>query len=139
MGTWSESVFGNDDAADFLFDIEDAASRAEVIPVLEGALDSVICADGYIEAPDGAVGLAAAALAVSWERPGSLDEETAEQVGGPWPRTSEALPRELVAKAAAVLERMLSSEENELAGLWTEAGQRARFNAEISRWRVLLG
>ncbi|WP_120523069.1 DUF4259 domain-containing protein [Arthrobacter celericrescens] len=138
MGAWSESVFGNDDAADFLFEIEDAGSTGEVITVLEDGLNAVAGEDGYVYAPEGAVGLAAAALAISWGHPAVLDDATSQSLGEPWPRTSEALPDRLLAKAAAVLDRMRRPDANELADLWNDADKQADFDSELSRWRAHL-
>jgi hypothetical protein len=33
MGTWDASAFGNDDAAVFLYDFDDADSVAKVVPL----------------------------------------------------------------------------------------------------------
>lgn len=35
MGAWDASVFGNDDAADYLYEREDADTFAKIVPVLE--------------------------------------------------------------------------------------------------------
>lgn len=136
MGAWSESVFGNDDAADYLCEIESAGSTTAVAAVLEEGLDAVAGEDGYVYAPEGAIGLAAAALTVAWRKPELLNEDAAGSVGSPWPRDSASLPPELEAKAAVVFDRMRNVEGNELAELWAEAGRLAEFEVEIDRWRT---
>ncbi len=137
MGTWDSSVFGNDDAADFSFEFDDADTVAEVAPIIENALDAVLNSTLDLEAPDGATGLAAAALVVAWNEPGLLGNDAA-YAPAPWPRTTEPLPRNLHTKAAAVLDRVKNAEGNELAQLWAESGETAEFNAEIARWRSRL-
>lgn len=137
MGAWDVSVFGNDDAAEFGYEFDDANTVAEVASVLEEALDSVLSSTAEVDGSDGATGLAAAALVVAWDTPEMLedDEDYAPQ---PWPRSTEPLPGHLAAKAAAVLDRMKNEEGNELAELWSESGQGVEFVAEISRWRARL-
>ena len=58
-----------------------------------------------LEAPDGAIGLAAAALVIAWNEPELLGNAVA-YAPEPWPRTAEPLPGYLKSKAAAVLDRM---------------------------------
>lgn len=134
MGTWSGSVFGNDDAADFSFEFDGANTAAKVTPIIENALDAVLESKPDLEAPDGAIGLAAAALVVAWTEPRLLGSDVA-YAPEPWPRTTEPLPEYLKTKAAAVLNRMKDAAGNELAQLWAESGQTSEFIAEIDRWR----
>lgn len=135
MGAWDVSVFGNDDAADFSYEFDDANTIAEVATVIENALDTVLRSDPEVEATDGAAGLAAAALVVAWNEPAMLEND-ADYAPQPWPRTTEPLPEHLTVKAASVLDRMKNAEGNELAELWAESGQSAEFTVEISRWRA---
>jgi len=58
MGTWSTSPFDNDDAADFLMELEADPSWAVVKSVFMDVLDN----EDYVELPDGARACAAAAL-----------------------------------------------------------------------------
>lgn len=131
VGAWDASAFGNDDAADFLFAFDDAHTVAQVVPILEDALDTVLEATDEIESADGSVGVAAAALVVAWSSPKMLGNA----ILAPWPRTAKALPEHLVAKASRVLGRMLEPQGNELAELWEEAESFSEFESEISRWR----
>lgn len=139
MGAWDTSVFGNDDAADFLYAVAEADARtvAEVVALLEDALDAVLHATPKIQARDGAVGLAAAALVVCWNDPDLLRNQAEEDLS-PWPRTAEPLPGRLRAKAGQVLERMRDARGNELGQLWAEAGRSSEFEAELTRWRSRL-
>lgn len=137
MGAWDVSIFGNDDAADFSFEFDDANTVMTVAPIIDNALDTVLDSATYLEAPDGAVGLAAAALVVAWNHPEMLANDAA-YAPERWPRTSEPLPSRLNGKAAAVLDRMTRKEGNELAELWAESGQFHEFTGEVARWRSRL-
>ena len=137
MGAWDTSVFGNDDAADFLYEFGDARTVAQVVSLLEGALDAVLDATPQIQAPEGAVGLAAAALVVCWKEPALLRNEAGEDLS-PWPRTAEPLSGHLHTKAAQVLERLQDTRGNELGQLWADAGRSSEFDAELTRWRSRL-
>jgi hypothetical protein len=137
MGAWDGSVFGNDDAADFSFEFDDANTVAKVAPIIENALDDVLASTTDLEAPEGAIGLAAAALVVAWDEPEMLGSDTA-YAPEPWPRTADPLPGHLKTKAAAVLDRMKDATGNELAQLWAESGQTSGFTTEIDRWRSRL-
>ncbi|POH61157.1 DUF4259 domain-containing protein [Arthrobacter glacialis] len=138
MGTWDASVFGNDDAADYLYELDNADTFAKIVPVLEAALDFVLDALDEIEAPAGAVGIAAAALVAAWEEPSLLGSKTTD-VLLPWPRTNDPVPERLRTKASQVLDRMQDVRGNELAELWEESGEFPEFSAEVSHWRSRLG
>ncbi|QQQ18711.1 DUF4259 domain-containing protein [Brevundimonas vitis] len=58
MGTWGLAAFENDDAGDFLYEIEEAGSW---VPAVQ-AMQKVILTFGYLEAPESQRGLAAATL-----------------------------------------------------------------------------
>lgn len=135
MAAWDVSVFGNDDAADFGYEFDDATTVAEVASVIEEALDTVLSSTTKVDESDGAIGLAAAALVVAWDEPEML-EGTEDYAPQPWPRSADPLPGYLLVKAAAVLDRM--KKKNELAELWSESGQSVDFAAEIARWRSRL-
>lgn len=137
MGTWDVSVFGNDDAADFSFELDGADTVESVQPILETAMDAVLNTIGYVDASEGSVGLAAAALVVAWSHPELLGDDAA-YAPEPWPRETGPLPSHLRAKAAAVMERLSREVSNELADLWAEEGELAEFQSEVARWRAKL-
>ena len=137
MGTWDVSVFGNDDAADFSFDFDDADTVEAVVPILERAMDSVLSSDDYIDASEGATGLVAAALVVAWDQPELMGDDAA-YAPEPWPRATGTLPQYLRVKAASVMDRLLKEKSNELAEQWSESGGLEDFRAEIMRWRSSL-
>ena len=135
MGAWSVSVFANDDAADFSSEFDEANTVMDVALIIDNALNAVLDSADYVEAADGAVGLAAAALVVAWSHPEMLAQDAAYSPQ-PWPRTSEQLPARLREKAAAVFDAMARDEGNELAELWSDTGQADELTAEITRWRA---
>lgn len=137
MGTWDISAFGNDDAADFLFEFDDTEDLAQVVPILEEALDAVLDATPAVDAEDGAVAIAAAALVAAWQEPGLLGNDLSETLM-PWPRANEVLPGDLKEKALAALDRVGNSEQSELARAWDQAGRSEEFEAELARWRSAL-
>ncbi|XBH22268.1 DUF4259 domain-containing protein [Jonesiaceae bacterium BS-20] len=134
MGTWDATPFGNDNAADFAFEFDDAHTIAQIASVLEAALDTVLDEPGEIEAPDGEIAIAAAALVVAWEFPDAADAGYAQSLD-PWPRVARPLPEHLSLKAAEVLDRMQEAEENELVELWRETESYSEFVAELTSLR----
>ena len=70
MGRWSIHAFGNDEAADFAIEL----SESRDLELIESALENVIAAEEYLEAPEADRGIAAAAtlaLVNGQEIPGS--------------------------------------------------------------------
>jgi hypothetical protein len=56
MGAWSHEPFGNDDAGDWAHKLEET----EDLSYVEAALDAVLEAEGYVEAPEASCAVAAA-------------------------------------------------------------------------------
>lgn len=113
MGAWGFQAFENDDALDWLEELE--AGGAEVV---RQGLDTV--ADGYIEAPDGSVAVAAAEITAAAQ--GNPNGDLPENVTV-WVTAHGA---ELTAEDAQLaLEAVVrvAGEESELAELWDEADE----------------
>ena len=116
MGAWGTDNFANDDAMDWVAELE----SADDLSVVRAALEQVTGAEGYVEAPAGSVELAAA-----------------EVVAGLRGRPHSALPPEVAAwverhvalDAASLVEEARravavaggSPERSELSELWGEA------------------
>ena len=49
MGAWDETVFGNDDAADFAGEISDAKSFDDTVSRLDRALEDLLQGEGYLD------------------------------------------------------------------------------------------
>jgi hypothetical protein len=113
MGAWGFQAFENDDALDWLEELE--AGGAEAV---RQSLNAV--ADGYIEVPDGTVAVAAAEItaAAQGSPHGDLPEDVVTWVA--------AHGAELTAgDAQLALEAVerVAGEESELAELWDEADE----------------
>lgn len=117
MGTWSIHAFGNDEAADFAIELSESSN----LDLIQSALEDVIVADEYLEAPEADRGIAAAAVLAllnGQEIPGTLDEALSTWVKSQTTKPSSAL----LTKAQVVIERVLS-ENSELAELWIESDE----------------
>ena len=113
MGAWGAGSFDNDDAGDWVWELEEAEDTA----ILEGAFSRVVDAEDYLEAPDCSVGIAAAeVVAALRQRPASElpDEVTAfvARIGAP-------PSPDLVSSALRALERIRT--KSELQELWDES------------------
>ena len=113
MGAWGLGAFENDDALDWVAELEEDESGDAVRRALDAAAD----AGGYLEAPEGAEALAAAeVVAAAAGRPGEgLPEEVEAWVaahGGAVAGEAERARRAVDRVAAA---------DSELRELWEEA------------------
>lgn len=120
MGTWGLAAFDNDDAGDFLYEIEDARSWAPAVQ----AMQKVILTFGNLEAPESQRGLAAATLIAAArsrsEVPVNEDAAALLDILPPPPRLSAWLARRTIGR---VLNR------SELHELWAEG-------SELEDWRT---
>lgn len=117
MGAWSMDAFGNDDAADWAQELEEAEDFSPIEEAIEAVLG---VGDEYLEAPEASVAVAAIeVLARLGGSPGepSVYSEAADQ----WVARQQARPdAELIDKAQAVIARILA-EDSELNELWQES------------------
>lgn len=114
MGAWGDGVFENDDACDFLSEVESAEPEkrsALIFQVLRGVVDHC----GYLEVDQGNIAIAAAAL-VAAARSGELAGAAGERSASI--KVSTATP-DLFALAARALERVTGT-DSEWSGLWGE-------------------
>jgi hypothetical protein len=118
MGAWGELVFENDDACDWLFELEEADDLSLVESALSAAEEA---GDDYLEIDIGCNALAACeVLARLKGNPGYQDEST--EVVDQWVAAHPFKPTaELIRRAERVIELVLT-EESELYALWEEAG-----------------
>ncbi|HYC96803.1 DUF4259 domain-containing protein [Brevundimonas sp.] len=120
MGTWDLGPFDNDDAADFLYEVQDAAGWGPAV----AAMAKVLITVGYLEAPESQRGLAAAALVASRRSPGSVKiEATQEAIAATLPPPPYFAPY----LAKLTIGRVIS--RSELADLWAEG-------SELEAWRT---
>ena len=135
MGAWGEGPFDNDDAGDwsYAFDGLDVAAGPQVLAdALE--LDS---AGDYLEAPEGSIAVAAAAV-VGWLKdPTGIPDSPYGESAAAWVRSTMPTPiGALAAAALAAIDRVRSS-QSELAELWAEADDTA-WKESLARIEVQL-
>ena len=116
MGSWGEDVFENDDAGDWVYDLEKNG-----IDYVSTTLASVTTCNDYLDAGTACEGLAAAeAVARMLGRPGQNDAYT-ESLDA-WLSSNGIKPSpELVEAAVATVDRVLA-DNSELVELWEDAG-----------------
>jgi Domain of unknown function (DUF4259) len=122
LGAWSHTSFGNDDASDFVYEVEE-----DGVPAVANAFEVVnhFPADGYLEAPDACVALAAAELvAAAVGKPAS---DFPEQAAALMPKIQNV--RALRSEATAAVTRVLNN--SELRELWAEADDFGKWRADV--------
>lgn len=115
MGAWGPGIFENDDALDWIAELQESHSLSSVTTVLDTVLD---CPSGYSEAPDCAAALAAAeVIAVLIGNPGSsLPSEVDQWLDG---YVHQEVNADLVNRARQVVDTILF--KSELEELWRES------------------
>lgn len=125
MGTWSHEPFGNDDANDWAYDLENVND----LSVVEDALDQALAAD-YIETAEGSNAVAAVEVLAKLLGKGTQTDSYTEKVDA-WIKLINVQPTpELLEKAKRVLTRIVG-ENSELKDLWDEVGSE-EWSASIS-------
>jgi hypothetical protein len=135
MGAWSVSSFGNDDAADWAYELE----AAEDLSPVEAALDRVLSTGpDYLEAPDAAVALAAievlARLRGKWGERDAYSEPVDK-----WVECAKVpVSADLVAKAQRVIERIVA-DDSEIKELWRESDEFNNWLQSVQDLQARLG
>ncbi len=113
MGTWGTGSFDNDDAADFIYDVEQRGAS-----VVKTALQKAANANGSLDAWDGAVAVAAAEFVVAGLGHADGLDESAREVFA----TFEGRENELAALApeARLAVSRVMAKGSELKELWEE-------------------
>jgi hypothetical protein len=119
MGAWGTGVFENDDAADFVAEVLGGTSLSPI----ETAIDRVLKVEQeYLEAPDAAQALAAAAILARFKHSGVQSGTGAPELNE-WVVGIKLLPsQDLLEKARQSIKRVLT-EPSELLELWSESGE----------------
>lgn len=123
MGTWGLSTFENDDALDWIIDLEKASDMTILEETLAAVLDSE---EQYIEAPDCCTALAAAEVVVALTGMPSaqLPEEVIQWIEG------KGTPDpSLVLNAKKAIQVIL--EHSELKDLWAETDEFELWQASV--------
>jgi len=128
MGAWGIGTFDNDDAADWAYEFEDATDLSPARQALAATMDS----DGYLAIPEGACGVAAAAVVAS-TFDGDL-KGLPEEVGESVDDHPGSATRGDARLALDALEQV-TSEESELRILWDDAPEATDWAKEIEKLR----
>ena len=135
MGTWSVAAFGNDDAADWAYALEDA----DDLEPIEQAISAVLAVgNDYLEAPEATEAVAAIeVLSCLLGKPGDTETYT-EAVDG-WLNRVDLKPEpELVDRAHLALDKILA-EDSELHELWRDSEDYEQWLAVMADLRSRVG
>jgi len=124
MGAWAAGSFDNDDAGDWVWELPQAADTS----ILNDVLSRITEADGYLEAPECCIGIAAAeVVAALRQRPASkLPDEAITFVA----RMGAAPSPSLVSSALRALDRIKT--KSELQELWDESDSRLEWHRAVA-------
>ena len=122
MGTWGTGAFQNDDASDWLYELDET----DGLEPIESALESVLEADG-IEAPDASMALAAAEVvaALAGKPLVNLPDGARTFIAGR-PRPDAALV-EMAHRAVTAI-----GGKSELLDLWQDSEEFAKWKATLA-------
>jgi hypothetical protein len=123
MGAWGVGHFDNDDAGDWVWELEEAKSLDPV----RAAIEAVEASDDYLEAPEASIALAAAeTVAATLGKPVTdLPDSVAaliSELGKPSP--------ELVTRAKFAVTKI--ADVSELRELWEETDDFSTWQAKVS-------
>ena len=132
MGAWSHEPFGNDEANDWAYELEETEDLSHV----EAALDTVLKTPGYLEASEASCGVAAVEVIAKLLGRGTQSDAYTEKVDH-WAKNIRAKPSAtLVEKAKRVLDRV-RGEQSELSELWHE-GDASEWEASLDSLRAAI-
>ena len=130
MEAWANGPFDNDDALDFIDDLAEAPEWRTVVQ----ALDYVTKTAGYLEAPEGSIAVAAAAIVAASVGDVTIlpdnHRELKAALGGP-PDGAVALARSALARVVAPA--------SELDELWQEGDDHDAWLTQIADLQSRLG
>ena len=128
MGAWGTGPFDNDDAGDWVYELEEAGD----LGFLRETLATALGAGDYLEMPDGNNAVAAAAVVAAC-LDGSHDGLPEDVVAwlGATPEPATAADARLAVRA---LDRVTGS-GSETAELWAESPSGAEWSAGVGRLR----
>ncbi|PZV02728.1 MAG: hypothetical protein DCF32_14695 [Leptolyngbya sp.] len=134
MGTWSVDAFGNDDAADWAFEL----AESDDLSLVEAAIDGALAEGEYLDAPDAAIALAAmeviARLNGNWGDRNAYTEPIDRWVE----RVTVQLEPDLLARARVAIDRILSA-DSEMLELWQDSDDYGAWVGSVENLRSRLG
>ncbi len=116
MGAWGAGSFDNDDASDFVHELEETSD----LDLVRAVLTEVVETSDYLEAPEGSVAGAAADVVASAR--GNPPAELVESVRAWLTRVRPEPSDDDIELALRALDRVRGT-ESELAELWSDAGE----------------
>lgn len=132
MGAWSCEVFGNDDACDWIAQLEEHSD----LGFIESTFDALLAVgDEYLEAPEACEAIAAAEVVARLQgHPGKKDSGSED--ADAWVERVGLQPSPvLIDKARRALDRVLT-EPSELLELWEEAEPSGAWQAEVKKLKA---
>ena len=135
MGAWDTDPFGNDSAADWCGDLDDAAP-ADRVKFIRAALTDAAEEDDYLDVDTASVAIAAAAI-VAAMRPGgpAVDSPYGPEFLADGARIE--LPDDLAALAVRALDR-ITGDDSEWDELWGESDSYADATVALDTVRAAL-
>jgi hypothetical protein len=125
MGTWGTGPFDDDNASDWVWELQEASDWSVVEDALKAAVDVESAA--YLEAPDGQVAWAAATVVAAADAPGlTVPDEVRIWVDA----HKDSQPAGLRTLGAAALRRVLA-DNSELVELWQAAGEEREWRSNV--------
>lgn len=129
MGAWNSGLFDNDDALDFVEDLAEAPGWRTVVQALDHATRQA----GYLEAPEGSIAVAAAAIVAAAVGDVTIlpdnHRELKAALGAP-PDGAVALARSGLARVVAPA--------SELDELWQEGDDHDAWLTQIAALQTIL-
>jgi hypothetical protein len=139
MGAWGCGSFENDEALDWVYDLEQSKDLSLIAGTLNAVTESV---DDYLDATDCSMALAAAetVAALAGRPESSLPEEVARWVKERQKESSQEhslVDESVMAKARQAIEAILS--DSELKELWEETDDLEQWKATVTDLLKRLG
>jgi hypothetical protein len=129
MSAWTSGLFDNDDALDFIDDLAEAPDWRTVVQ----ALDYVTKQAGYLEAPEGQIAVAAAAIVAAAVGDVTILPDNYRELKAAF----GAPPEGAVALARSALARVVAP-ASELDELWQEGDEHDAWLTQIAALQTTL-
>ena len=130
MGAWSEDIFGNDTACDWVGDFMDDPGLDKVREALQAILDAA----DFLDSDEACAGLAACEVIARLQGKWGLRNSYSEDIDKWVEANPTDVPQELKDLADAAIARILAP-NSELPELWDEGGRNDKWHNDINGLR----
>lgn len=130
MGAWGTGCFENDDAMDWIWDLDDADDTTVLKDLFSGCIES----KDYLEAPDGSIVIAAAGVVAALN--GQPDEELPDGVAAYAEKIDAEPSADLKTLASKAVKKIAA--DSELKEIWDEAGKADEWQKAIASLQARL-